>query len=488
MSKRLKFSALLVSLLLFLVPVMPASAASMSVKIIKFGNSNFVTDRAVTFSIEYSGGPADTANSCADLMKTLGYDFTFDFTVDGQTESEPTSYFDVKDAALSATSIRCDYSTNMGFGAFQDTDESKPISMSVSWKSSPIISVSGTLLNPNFPGSITITNPTRGAEIRGFTTVSYSGNGGQNRTMQDLQVYVCSIKCEYGTIPMQVIPRVRVGQTNGDYMDGYAAISDDGTLKVYFKKTGINEIRLRAHYGEVGAVSSVFVNVVSTINDTQIPWQDALDMMQYSSDRVGFAANMDCVNSNLSLGVNRTCTVSVGPYPSYSYDSLKTQVPVTFSTSTNGGSFKVVKKMTLSTNTPTKVSIPVPKTLKTFTIRMSIDDYVDDGNYYSRNGVSDSSWGPPPTSIQMSVNPTVFWGQQFKISISSNKKASGSCRVLQSNISTISSFKISNGRGSGTAKVVWGGGVGSRITIPLFAYCTIGGVNAMAYSYTTGVR
>jgi hypothetical protein len=493
MKKLLRLVVTLAVIAFSSVPAAPAEAAGMSVKITSFGSSNKVTDHAVEFSIEYVGGLADTAKSCVNLMDSLGSDLTFDFTVDSTTQAYPTDYFEIQDAYLSSTAIRCNYSSNTGFAIFDEAAESKPVSMTVSWKSNPVVSVSGVLLNPNFPGSLTITQPTRGAEIHGVTSVFFESVGGQGRKMQDLEAYVCKVKCGYGTIPIQVMPRVLVGD-NGSQMDGFAMLADDGTVKIYFEGTGIFEVRLVAHFGAVGAESSVFVNVVSSVSETLLSWNDASDLVHSSSARIGIAAKINCGNAKLISGVNRNCSASVNTNPNPAdylpgqVTSITTQVPVKVSTSRNGQPFKVVKTMTISTQSSKPVSVSVPRNTKTFTVRLTIDGYSYDGNYYSNNSYSDASWGPPPTSIKMSVSPTVFWGKAFTISISSSKVANGSCRVLQNNISSIANFRLYRGRGSATAKVVWGGGVGSQVFIPLFAYCTVGGAKTMAYAYTTGVR
>jgi hypothetical protein len=476
----------LISLTLTLAGAQAASASSLQIRLSSFGVSNQVTDGSITFSVDFSGGPADTAASCAALMADIGDKVTFDFTVSGQVDSEPSAYFDVTNAGITGTSLSCVFKSNLLVAHMDSTVESIPTTFALSWSGSPVISHSGVILNPSYQGNVTISSPTRGAVLQGWSPLSYQIDAGAGRAVSAISISLCSIKCYNGATYAQVYPNLEYN--DGTAGDGFVSRGTLTGVNVFFTTTGLYEVRVRAQMGEVVTNQSVFVNVASAMKDTPIPTDVALNLINSASQSVGLNSKLNCGSATLVAGASRTCEfTTVGDSRYREEGAVMTTVSGSVFTSLNGGPFTPALRFQATTGVPVTFKVPVGKNVKTFVVRTYIDGYVATEGYY-RASYQEASWGPAPTSISINAPSLVRWGAPLKISITSNKKLNGTCKVALNNSNVITSFKLLSGKGSGVAKLVWGGGVGSSVSLPLFAYCSVGGVAATSFIAITGVR
>jgi hypothetical protein len=473
--------AIISSAAMTMSPVMPAEASTIQAKVVSLGSENKMTDRSIKFVVEYTGGKAATTSSCSALMTSVWGEMLFVFKTGDFEKEAPTTWFNSKDIAVSSTTLRCEHWTNVYMYPFEENIESMPTTLTVKWLSSVITSAQGTLVNPDFKGTLNITSPTRGETVGAITTLRYNTYGGAGRVTSEVKVKICRSKCEYANELMQLWPTFKYGS----YNNGTATYTKAGEIRVAFDGGGIFEILLLNYYGSVRQESSVLVNVDPSSKSKPTPWGEVLSLISSKGAGVGLSSSLDCGKSALTWGKARACSMRIVSKPGL---ELNTVVPVTVSTRLNDGDFKAVKSFDVQTNETISISVPVAKSGKSFVIRMTIDGYDQYTNEYSRESTADEEWGPPPLGISVSAPSTVRWGQSFKISVTSNKSGNGSCRVLLNNLSTVASFKLSKGKGSATAKVVWPGPVGSKAMLGLFAYCTVGGVNVTGYGYATGIR
>jgi hypothetical protein len=462
-----------------------AKAAGLNARVTSFGVNNEISNHAVDFTVEFSGGQADKSNSCSSLIQAIEKDLGFEFTIEGQRATWKARDFAISDGAISANALTCGFKGKFAIATFDETEESTSVIMSVLMVDTALASAQGKLLNPNFLGMLTITSPTRGQNVSGYTNVAFSTYGGAGKRFDSLFISICKQECYNGSQAIQLLPSYKEGSDSS----GFAALEDDGSISAYFVGSGIFEIKLRAMFGSIKAENSVFVNVQKSLEQTVIPWESALSLINNPDVSLGLTSELDCGNSSLTWNKARNCTIKVET-KTYSNNTslLNAEVPVAISTSLNGGAYRVVKRLKVQAGKSTPLSVPVAKTGNSFAIQIAIEGYASTGGSFSSNASDVESWGPPPASISMSVPSSIQWGKAFKISISSKKNAKGSCKILQNNISTIATINIVNGKGSTQTKLVWGGGIGSTVTLPLFAYCTIGGANSTAYRYTIGVR
>ena len=476
----LRLLAIVFAAILGMASVTPAHAASIEAKIVSLGTENRMTDRSIKLVVEYSGGQASTASSCSALMTSVWGELTFVFKTGDYEQEAPTRWFNSKDLSVSATALRCEHWTNVQMYPFESNTESMPTTVSLKWQSSMIASAQGALVNPSFIGTLNITSPTRGETVNGYTTLKYNAYGGAGRVADEVKIKICKSKC-YTHELMQLWPVFKYGGFN----DGTATFIKTGEIKVFFEGSGIFEVLLFNNFGSVRQESSVLVNVDRSTPSKPTPWEEVLSAISSKTAGMGLTSNLDCGKTALTWGKSRSCSIGI---VSKSGILLNTIAPITISTSLNGGDFKTVEKLSLQTNLTTTISVPVANSGKSFAIRMSIDGYEKYINEYSREGTAEAEWKPPPAGVSVSVPSTVRWGQSFTISITSNKSGNGSCRILLNNLSTVANIKLTKGKGSAKAKIVWAGPVGSSTRLGLFAYCNVGGVSITGYGYAAGIR
>lgn len=476
----------LIALVLIIGNGLPANAANMQIRLLSFGANDRITDGDIKFTMDFAGGEADSANSCATLVANLGEHFAFDFSTAAGLESAPSNYFDVADGAISATSLTCIFTSNIFVGHLDSSQESTAVVFRVLWDGNAVLSHAGQILNPNYKGHVTISTPVRGQNIQGWAPIKYNLDVGAGRTVDSVSISLCESKCGYGADEAKVYPNLE--NHDGSAGGGFVGAGTTTGVNAFFTSTGIYEVRVRVRVGEVVSDASVFVNVTSALNSTPIPIDTALALINSASQSIGLDSKLDCGSAPLTAGSLRACQFSLfGSSGRLEAGNLMTTASVSVYSSLNGGSFTLVKKIQATTDSPVAVSVPVGKSMKSFAIRTYIDGYVATEGAY-RAAYQEAVWGPPPTTISLAVQSLIRWGVPFKISITASKKLNGSCKIAQNNLSVISAFKLVAGKGAGTAKVLWAGGLGSTITLPLFAYCNVGGVNASAFKMISGIR
>ncbi|MDE2386769.1 MAG: hypothetical protein KGL77_03635 [Actinomycetales bacterium] len=446
-----KAATLFVALFLVFANLSPAHAANLSMRIVSLGSGNATNNLGVTFSVEFSNGPASTSLNCQDLIAKIGTDLKVNFDAAGKTSRYTGRDFYVVDIGATSTALTCKFSASIILAEMAFTVESVPLSLALEYAGTPTVSISGKLLNPNFTGSSGISSPSRGQSVAGWVPLAFNVSPGGDRAIDTAYVQICQPSC--GTSDYKsarVFPRVDYVQESND---GFVTNGTDHSASVFFEHAGLHEIRVHATFGNAENYTSVLVNVTKDMYSVELPWSEAanLDLVR--------SPVLNCLDHPLVAGSKRGCLLYFDETT-----KINTTVPFKIYTSTNNGAEKLIGSVFINTKNSNGFDVPVAANAAGLEIiarvtggtsNLNAQTYVD-------------------SQISLKWPARVKSGQVFAFSVALNNKLSGSCTITYPNGSLLANAKMKSGKASGKTKIVLYPSDARSVNTYLRATCAFG--------------